>query len=115
MAALRSAFVESDGTTSSRRLLHLDVRAGLLELGPQPVGLVAVDTLLDRLRGLVDQRLGLLEAEPGRRADDLDDLDLLVAGAVEDDVERRLLLSSAAILGGRTGGAGGRSGRGDGR
>src|SRR4051812_2859049 len=75
-----------------RALLDLDGGAGLLELALELVGLVAVDALLDGLRRLVDERLGLLEAEAGRRAHDLDDLDLLVAGAGEDDVERRLLL-----------------------
>ena len=78
-------------------LLDLDARAGLLELGLELVGLVLVDALLDGLGGLVDERLGLLEAEAGRRADDLDDLDLLVAGAGEDDVERGLLLGGGAV------------------
>src|ERR687886_269676 len=86
-------------------------RAGLFELGLQLVGLVALDALLHGLQ-LVDECLGLLEAQTGRRADDLDDLDLLVAGAGEDDVDRRadLLLGAAAVAGGR-----GRGGRGDGR
>src|SRR3954470_22274288 len=78
-------------------LLDLDARAALLELALELVGLVAVDALLDGLRGLVDERLGLLEAEAGRGADDLDHLDLLVAGAREDDVERRLLLGGRAV------------------
>ena len=73
-------------------LLDLDGAAGLFDLGLELLGLVLVDALLDGLGGLVDERLGLLEAQAGRRADDLDDLDLLVAGAGEDDVERRLLL-----------------------
>src|SRR5947207_15637547 len=64
----------------SSRLLDLDAAAGLLELGLELVGLVLLDALLDGLRGLVDKRLGLLQAQAGRRADDLDDLDLLVAG-----------------------------------
>src|SRR4051812_45319968 len=73
-------------------LLDLDGSAGLLEVGLELVGLVLLETLLDGLRGLVDERLGLLEPEAGRRADDLDDLDLLVARAGEHDVECRLLL-----------------------
>src|SRR6185436_5329892 len=60
-------------------LLDLDGGAGLLEIGLELVGLLALDALLDGLRSLVDERLGLLETEAGRRADDLDDLDLLVA------------------------------------
>src|SRR3954453_12836888 len=75
-----------------RGLLDLDEAAGLFELGLELLGLFLVDALLDGLGGLVDERLGLLQAQAGRRADDLEDLDLLVAGAGEDDVERRLLL-----------------------
>src|SRR3712207_7366423 len=41
-------------------------------------------TLFRSLGGLVDERLGLLEAEAGRGAHDLDDLDLLVAGRSEE-------------------------------
>ena len=40
----------------------------------------------------LDQVLGLLEAEAGDFADGLDDVDLLVAGGLEDDVELGLLL-----------------------
>src|SRR3954453_20231212 len=73
-------------------LLEFDARSGLFELALQLVGLVALDALLDGLRGLVHEGLGLLQAQAGRRADDLDDLDLLVAGAGEDDVDRGGLL-----------------------
>src|SRR3954447_17600596 len=79
-------------------LLELDASAGLFELALELVGLVALDAFLDRLRSLVDERLGLLQTEAGRRTDDLDDLDLLVAGSREDDVDRRgLLLGCCAI------------------
>src|SRR6185295_15929324 len=90
-------------------LLDLDARAGLLELGLELVGLVALHALLDGLGRLVDERLGLLEAQARRRADDLDDLDLLVAGAGEDDVERGLLLLGLGL------GAAAAAGRGRGR
>src|SRR2546423_7596161 len=92
-------------------LLDLDGGAGLLELGLELVGLLALDALLDGLGRLVDEGLGLLEAQAGRRADDLDDLDLLVTGAGEDDVDggRLLLLRSGAVAA-----PGGRSRRGDG-
>src|SRR5215218_2536844 len=80
----------------SVELLDLDGGAGLLEVALELVGLLALHALL--------------EAEAGRRADDLDDLDLLVAGAREDDVERGLLLlglggvaATAATRGGRGG------------
>src|SRR3954453_15570400 len=79
-------------------LLEFDARSGLFELALQRVGLVALDALLDGLRGLVHEGLGLLEPQAGRRADHLDDLDLLVAGAGEDDVDRgRLLLGRGAV------------------
>src|SRR4051794_16052369 len=92
-------------------LLQLDGAAGLLELGLELLGLLALDALLDGLGGLVDERLGLLEAQAGGRADDLDDLDLLVAGAGEDDVDgaRLLLLGGGAVAP-----AGGRGRGGDG-
>src|SRR3954451_8140126 len=94
-------------------LLHLDGAAGLLDLALQLLGLVLVDALLDGLRGLVDERLGLLEAQARGRADDLDDLDLLLAGRREDDVERGLLLGLGSGVA-ATAATGGR-GRGDGR
>src|SRR5215207_2193902 len=84
--------------SASATLLDLDGPAGLFELALELVGLLAVDALLDGLGRLVDERLGLLETEARRRADDLDDLDLLVAGAGQDDVERGLLLDSLGRL-----------------
>jgi hypothetical protein len=72
-------------------LLDRDGGAGGLEgLGSLLGGLLR-DLLEDRLRGAVDEVLGLLEAQGGELAHDLDDLDLLVAGTLEDDVELVLL------------------------
>src|SRR5262249_47980238 len=51
-----------------------------------------VDLLEDRLRCAVHQVLGLLQAQAGQRSDLLDDLDLLLPGSLEDDVELVLLL-----------------------
>ena len=51
-----------------------------------------VDADLDFLGGAVDQVLGVLEAEAGDLADDLDDADLVGAAGLEDDGELRLLL-----------------------
>src|SRR5436190_6979313 len=93
-------------------LLDLDGGAGLLELGLELLGLLAIDALPDGLGRLVDEGLGLLEAQAGRRADDLDHLDLLVAGARDDDVDRRRLLLGGSAVAGR--GAGGRRRGGDG-
>ena len=58
---------------------------------PWPRRPAPCDLLEDRLGGRVDEVLGLLEAEARERTDLLDDLDLLVAGAGEDDVELVLL------------------------
>src|SRR2546423_308728 len=80
--------------------LELDGGACLLELGLDRVGLLLRHTLLNRLRGRVDEVLGLLEAEAGDRADDLDDLDLLAARAGEDDVEGGLLLRLGRLAAG---------------
>src|SRR5262249_45217291 len=59
-----------------RRLLELDGGAGLLELRLDRVGLLLVHALLDGVGRPVDEVLGLLEAEAGDRAHDLDHLDL---------------------------------------
>src|SRR5207244_1590805 len=82
----------------ARVLLELDRGAGLFELRLDRVRLVLGDALLDRLGSRVDEVLGLLEAEPGDRADDLDHLDLLGTRPGEDDVERRLLLRLGARI-----------------
>src|SRR3954463_3907272 len=94
----------------SATLLDLDRGAGLLELGLELLRVVLLEALLDGPGGLVDERLGLLEAEAGGRADDLDDLDLLLAGAGEDDVERGLLLHGRAVVGTAATAGGGRRG-----
>src|SRR3982751_4057377 len=93
-------------------LLDGDGGAGALEGGLGLVSGVLGDLLQDRLRRVVDQVLGLLEAERGQAAHLLDDLDLLVAGSLEDDVELVLLdggLSGAATA---TTGGGGSDGHG---
>src|SRR6478672_8078728 len=93
-------------------LLQLDGCACLLELSLELLGLVALDALLDGLGGLVDERLGLLQAQAGGRADHLDDLDLLVAGARDDDVDRRGLFLRGGLTAAATGRGSGRNGRG---
>ena len=70
--------------------------AGGLELGLGLLGVVLADLLEHRLGRGVDQVLGLLEAEVGELAHHLDDLDLLVAGGGQDDVELVLLLRGLA-------------------
>src|SRR5690349_15464211 len=89
-------------------LLDCDGRASALERGPGLVRRLLVDVLKQRLGRAVHQVLGLLQAEAGQGADFLDDLDLLVARGLEDDVELVLLLGLG--LGG--GGAAAARGRG---
>src|SRR5690606_8769334 len=103
-----------DGPAGSpRRLLDLDGAAGLLELGLELLGLLAVDALLDRAGRAVDQRLGLLEAEAGGRAHRLDHGHLLVAGAGEDHVDGATLLSAAFLAATAAGRGRSRGRRGD--
>src|SRR5215204_4034338 len=80
------------GCQPQARLLDLDGRAGLLELGLDRVGLLAGHALLYCLGRAVDHVLGLLEAEARDRTDDLDHADLLLAGLGQHDVEGTLLL-----------------------
>ena len=87
----------------------LELRLGLL-------GVLLLDLLEDRLGSTVHEVLGLLEAEAGQGTDFLDDLDLLVAGTREDDVELALLFFGcgiAAAAGGSGCGCGYGSGCGD--
>ena len=90
-------------------LLDGDGGAGALEGSPSLVSGVLGDLLQDRLRRAVDQVLGLLEAERGQAAHLLDDLDLLVTGGLEDDVE--LVLLDGLLGGAATAATGGRGGR----
>src|SRR3954447_9971720 len=89
------------------RSLDADGGAGALEGGLRLVRGVLVDLLENRLRRAVDEVLGLLEAERRERADLLDDLDLLVADRVEDDVEFVLLLGGRGVCAGAGTGRGG--------
>src|SRR6185503_6851641 len=119
-AALASRSLNAEGPrlrgpSKQRRvranLLDLHRAAGLFELGLERLGLLLGDTLLDGGRRPVREILRLLEAEVRDRADDLDHLDLLVAGVREDDIELGLLLArgSAVAAPSRS-----RAGRGDG-
>src|SRR3954454_21760001 len=76
---------------SAGRLLDRDGGAGALKGGLGLLGGLLVDLFENGLRRAVDQVLGLLEAEAREATNLLDDLDLLVAGALEDDVELVLL------------------------
>src|SRR6478609_9636268 len=62
--------------------------------------------LEDRLGGGLDEVLRLLQTEGGEGAHLLDDVDLLVAGGLEDDLELVLLLGGGVATGSRGGGHG---------
>src|SRR5512143_2347629 len=74
------------------RLLDLDRGPDLLELLLDRGRLLLGDALLHDLGGTVHEVLGLLQAQAGDLAHDLDHVDLLVARAHEVDRELRLLL-----------------------
>src|SRR5258705_357040 len=79
-----------------RALLELDGGANLLELGLELIGLLALDALLDRLRRLVDEGLGLFQAEPGSGAYDLDHRDLLATDLGQYNVDGGSFLLTTA-------------------
>ena len=85
------------------RLFDFDVGAGFFELLLDVFGFVLGDGLLDRVGSAVDQVLGFFQAQAGDGADLLDDVDLLLAGSLEDDVELRLFFF---LNGGSSGGRG---------
>src|SRR5215470_16132144 len=88
-------------------LLDRDRSAGALEGSLRLLRGLLVDLLKDGLRRAVDQVLGLLETEAGERAHLLDDLDLLVASGLKDDVELVLLLGRLGGRGSARGASGG--------
>src|SRR3954471_1398923 len=96
-------------------LLHFDGRARVGELGADGLGLVLRDALLDGLGRGLDEVFGLLQPERGYLADDLDDVDLVAAGGLKDNVELGLLLGRRGRLGHRAAARGGRYRRRGGR
>src|SRR5947209_10966947 len=82
---------------AASRLLDGDGGAGALEGCPRLVRALLVDLLQHRLGRAVDQVLGLLQAQARQAAHLLDDLDLLVARGLEDDVELVLLLGRLGL------------------
>src|SRR5438093_1845935 len=109
------------GCTARREawLRDLDLGPLLFESRLDLVGLLAVDAFLDRLGRRVDEILGLLEAESGQLADDLDHRDLVRADLGQGRGELGLLLGGGGGLGGcgaatagRRGSHGHRRGRG---
>ena len=81
-------------------LLDLAGSADFLELGNHSLGIVLGDGFLDGLGSVVDELLGFLQTQAGDLADDLDDLDLLGADLLQDDVELGLLFDLSSAGGG---------------
>src|ERR1019366_9270328 len=90
------AKLEEHGGGENQLLLDLGYRALLLELGLEGGRLVLRGAGLHDLRCAIDQVLGFLEAKTRDLADDLDDLDLLRAGFLEDDLDLGLLFDGGS-------------------
>ena len=103
LAIRRGADGRGPAIEPRRGSLDLDRRAGVFELLLELLGVLLGDAGLDHLGGRLDQVLGLLEAEAGRGADDLDDVDLVAPKAFRS--------TSNSVFGGgglgRGGGGGG--------
>src|SRR5690606_36234803 len=84
-----------------QRLLDFDRGAGRFQVLLDLLGFFLRSAFLDHATGF-GQVLGFLQAQAGDRADHLDDLDLLVAGRLQGDVELGLLFGGGGG-GGRTG------------
>ena len=79
---------------SETKLLNLDLCASLGELRLERLSVVLGDAFLNSLRSLVNESLSFLQAEAGSFLDNLDDVDLVRASGLEDNVELGLLFSS---------------------
>src|SRR6478672_7786452 len=84
-------------TPARRTLLDLDLGALLLEGGLDLLRLLAVDAFLDRLGRCINEVLGLLEAEAGQLANDLDHRDLVRADLGQGRGELRLLFRRGGL------------------
>ena len=89
------------------KLLESNRGAGLFELSLCLLGGLLVDTFEHGARSAINDCLRFTEAEAGESAHLLDDLDLLLADSLEDDVEGILLLNLFDYCRGATGGRSG--------
>ena len=76
-------------------LLKLNFSTCLLELAFDLLGLLLGNTLLDSLGSAVHESLGVTQRQAGNILHNLDDLELGLACALQDHVERRLLGSGS--------------------
>ena len=97
----------------NRDLLEGDDSASSLELLLGSLCVVLGGTLENVARSGLDESLGLLEAQRGDLADNLDDSDLVVAERLENNVEIGLLLGSLSSASSRSSSNGDRSSSGD--
>ena len=74
------------------KLLDLGLGASFLQLGDQLLCVFLGDSFLHGLGAVVDQLLGVLQAQAGSGTDNLDKAQLGSAGSLQDDVELGLLL-----------------------
>src|SRR5687768_10535189 len=93
------------------RLLHFDSRTSGFKVLLELLGILLRSAFLDDATGF-GEVLGFFQAQAGDGTDGLDDLDLLVASGLQDDVELGLLFDRASSGSGRTG-SGDRGGGGD--
>ena len=77
-------------------LLQSDLCADVFQLLLQLFSLVLGDAFLDCLGSSLDDSLSVSQAQAGDLADSLDDLNLLGAEVLQNDVELGLLLSSGS-------------------
>src|SRR5205085_6498407 len=102
---LRPSTRSQDDATGCVPAASLDgnLGAGLFEDLLDLVGLFLRDVLLDHLRSAFDEILRFFQAECGHFADSLDDVDLLVAGAIQRHGEFSLHLGRSRGGSRRTG------------
>ena len=84
-----------------RNLRKLYASASLFELCLGILSGVLLGSLENNLRCLLDESLSLAQAQAGELAHNLDDLDLLVASRLENDVELVLLFDLFSSAGSR--------------
>src|SRR6266487_3361871 len=89
--------------TSKVCLLNSNLRANLGHLFSDLLGFFLRDSFLNRLRGLIDDGLGLLQPQTGQLAHDLDDVDLVRPYLSENGVKFSLLFYRGSGRGGLSG------------
>src|SRR3954464_4100940 len=72
---------------SYARLLDRNARAGSFQLSLQLLGIRFGQAFLDLARYTFNQVLGFLQTQGGSLANDFDHTDLIIAEAIENDVE----------------------------